>query len=178
MKIRLDSARNEPFRWEETVSIAGAAVGLGPESELSPISVRGSLSRVGSDLLLEANLQFQLTVPCDRCTAPVRADVASTLQLVVAPGKSAGHEDGEHELSEDDFGVLAVSGPGLETEPLIAEQVELELPAHPLCRPDCAGLCPICGGDRNLVECGCAAAEFDPRWVALATMRKKLGKRG
>ena len=51
----------------------------------------------------------------------------------------------------------------------------LLLPTHPLCREDCAGLCPRCGADRNRVACGCAAGETDPRWAALAAFKAKDG---
>ena len=33
----------------------------------------------------------------------------------------------------------------------------LAVPISPLCREDCAGLCPVCGGNRNQVPCTCAA---------------------
>jgi uncharacterized protein len=40
------------------------------------------------------------------------------------------------------------------------------MPFSPLCRPDCLGLCPGCGGDRNLGECP-GHETTDPRWAAL-----------
>ena len=55
---------------------------------------------------------------------------------------------------------------GLDPEQMVRDAVGLELPFSPLCRPDCRGLCPICGGDRNLDECP-GHVETDPRWAAL-----------
>jgi uncharacterized protein len=37
------------------------------------------------------------------------------------------------------------------------------------CRPDCKGLCPHCGQDRNLKECNCQDEVIDPRWANLQT---------
>jgi uncharacterized protein len=54
-----------------------------------------------------------------------------------------------------------------ETHPLVREAVLLELPLAPLCHADCAGLCPQCGIDRNVADCGCAEEEHDPRWAGL-----------
>ena len=53
-------------------------------------------------------------------------------------------------------------------ELLVLSQVilGLQLPFAPLCRPDCAGLCERCGGDRNLGECSCEQ-EIDARWAPL-----------
>ena len=51
------------------------------------------------------------------------------------------------------------------------EFVELAMPVRILCSEDCAGLCPSCGANRNLVEeCGCEP-EIDPRWSALAALK-------
>jgi uncharacterized protein len=48
----------------------------------------------------------------------------------------------------------------------------LGFPAFPLHSPDCAGLCPVCGADRNSVDCGHGGADtIDPRWAALASLR-------
>jgi uncharacterized protein len=53
------------------------------------------------------------------------------------------------------------------------EQFFLTLPMKPLCRPDCQGLCPVCGKNRNREQCDCKAEWVDPR---LAELRKLLDK--
>lgn len=47
-------------------------------------------------------------------------------------------------------------------------------PLKILCREDCKGLCPLCGADRNKVQCGCQQEEVDPRWAALQIIKEKL----
>jgi uncharacterized protein len=48
----------------------------------------------------------------------------------------------------------------------------LMLPTQMLCRPDCAGLCPVCGTDLNLAAPGHAhEREPDPRWAKLSELR-------
>ena len=64
-----------------------------------------------------------------------------------------------------------------QTYPLEGEEIDLELPvrdallldlpAAPLCRDDCAGLCPACGADWNQRSCDCDMTIPDPRWDAL-----------
>jgi uncharacterized protein len=46
----------------------------------------------------------------------------------------------------------------------------LAMPMEMFCRPDCAGLCPHCGGNRNLGECQCEGAAVDPRWAILGKL--------
>jgi uncharacterized protein len=54
--------------------------------------------------------------------------------------------------------------------PMVRDAVVLELPMAPLCRADCAGLCPQCGADRNEGPCSCVAPR-DPRWANLDVLR-------
>jgi uncharacterized protein len=39
----------------------------------------------------------------------------------------------------------------------VREELVLRVETFPLCRPDCAGLCPTCGADLNAGPCGCTA---------------------
>lgn len=68
----------------------------------------------------------------------------------------------------------------LDLYPLVTETLALELPLAPLCRPDCAGLCPVCGVNRNRDDCGHRSEAGDPRWAALAELRElgDLAERG
>jgi uncharacterized protein len=69
--------------------------------------------------------------------------------------------EGETYLLEDDV---------IDLEPMVRDALLLELPLAPLCRDDCAGLCPTCGANRNDEPCDCAEAEPDPRWAALRSL--------
>ena len=51
------------------------------------------------------------------------------------------------------------------------DQVALGLPDQILCRPDCAGLCPVCGKDLNVEPHEHEEAAVDPRWAALEALR-------
>jgi len=63
-------------------------------------------------------------------------------------------------------------GNGLLLEDVLKEQVLLDLPMKLLCRPDCQGLCPQCGQDRNVVNCGCPPDARQDRWAPLARLKK------
>ena len=74
------------------------------------------------------------------------------------------------EVFEDDWDpeqTYPLRADQLDLAPLVRDTVLLELPLAPLCREDCAGICPTCGADRNVAPCGCAGATTDPRWAAL-----------
>jgi uncharacterized protein len=176
MKIRLESARSEPFRWQESIELPHAELDLGDDVEISPVAVRGTLAWAAPNFLLQVRLAYRQTVPCDRCLAPVVAQVEVPVELLVERRRAA-PEGAEKELLEEELDAVEVPGDELDTRPLVAEQVQLHLPTHPLCREDCAGLCPTCGRDRNRGRCGCPEGGGDPRWAALATLRKKFDGR-
>ena len=66
---------------------------------------------------------------------------------------------------------LQIVGEQLDLRPVVRELVLLDAPSTPLCRPDCAGLCPTCGVDRNSQACQCEPPPVDPRWSALDALK-------
>ena len=59
----------------------------------------------------------------------------------------------------------------LDLAPMARQTALIELDAERLCREDCAGLCPMCGVDRNVTECSCDSVVKDDRWAALEGLR-------
>jgi uncharacterized protein len=173
MKIRLDQVRFEPFRWQETCEVPLESLKRPEVLALSPVTWRGQVTYAAPSFHFKARLGYEQTLACDRCLKPFPEQVASDLEVMisVAPPQRV---SGEHELHEKDLGVLFVPDETLETEPLLLEQVLLNLPMKPLCRPDCAGLCKECGADLNLGPCGCEQKTIDPRWGALAAIRERM----
>ncbi|MEX1139794.1 MAG: DUF177 domain-containing protein [Bacteroidota bacterium] len=49
----------------------------------------------------------------------------------------------------------------------VRQYLILSLPLKMLCKDDCAGLCPVCGTNRNTKPCSCTVDETDPRWATL-----------
>ena len=100
---------------------------------------------------------------CRRCAAPVTGELAVEVrERFVDQRPGAGPEvDDELYPIADDF---------VDLGPLVRDAIVLELPMAPLCRDDCAGLCAVCGADRNEGECGCVAPR-DPRWANLDVLR-------
>lgn len=176
LRIRLDQVRFEPFHWQETCVIPAASLERPELTQLSPVSWNGRIHFAEPGYLLKARYQYEQSFTCNRCLQPIVQPVTGDLELVifVAPPRPLG---GEQELQEDDMGVLYLQDENLETEPLLIEQLQLNIPMKPLCRPDCAGLCPTCGADLNLGACGCPSASPDPRWSGLQALKDRLNER-
>jgi uncharacterized protein len=95
---------------------------------------------------------------CRRCAVAVSGDLCIAV-----------HERfGEGTASEDEM--YPVADDAIDLGPLVRDAIVLDLPMAPLCRDDCAGLCPQCGADRNEGACSCVAPT-DPRWANLDVLR-------
>lgn len=68
-----------------------------------------------------------------------------------------------------------VTNTSIDLERMIRDTVGLEIPVNPLCRPDCAGLCPQCGADRNADPCDCPPDVAHPGWAALRELGDSNG---
>ncbi len=172
MEIRLDQIGDEPFRWQETRSIPVDSLQRTQLLELGDIGWDGEIVRTSAGFLLSARLGYTQTLECPRCLGSSRVEVEAEINLHLQP-KSKEPADDELELEEADLGVLYLEGEILDTEAILTEQIQLNVPMRQLCRQDCAGLCPQCGIDRNSEPCGCEEAG-DPRWVALTALRDRL----
>lgn len=115
--------------------------------------------------------------PAGAKAAPAKERRAGKVRSQKAGGGAA-PTDAEVELEKDELGVLVVEGEHLDTEPLIAEQLLLEVPMKPLCAPECRGLCPRCGADRNLTPDCCSEPAGDERWEPLSALRDRLSADG
>ncbi len=63
----------------------------------------------------------------------------------------------------------------LDLEPLVREEMLLAIPINPICRLDCKGLCPICGGNLNETLCTHEDEEIDSRLSVLKTLLDENG---
>jgi len=125
------------------------------------------------DIRVHGDFSTSLEVPCARCLEPVVTDVSNHYDLLYRP---EGSDSGKEELSVTaaEAEISYYPGSGLELADVLQEQVLLAVPLKIVCKPDCKGLCPSCGRNRNLETCDCAEKNEDPRWSGLQDIRKQL----
>ncbi len=119
----------------------------------APMHYELSVKAVSGGALVEGELSTEVAGICGRCLKPVRQKAVNDAVCLFL------------ELSEEDEVDIS--------EDVRAEMV-LELPMNLLCKPECAGLCPRCGADRNLGNCGCGDGpeeKLPGPWDALDGLR-------
>jgi len=135
---------------------------------LSPLEGRVTLMRTSQGVLATGRLRTRLQVECRRCLEPFSMDVEYHLEEEFVPIVRIGDSPLDSvALEEIDEALLIDAEHTLDLTEVVRQALLLEESQAGVCRPDCAGLCPSCGGNRNLEECQCDATPIDPRWAAL-----------
>ena len=125
----------------------------------SPVRVTGSVFNKTGIVSLEFSAAYTLKTDCARCGAPIGKTVEEAFSHILIT-----HSENE---AQDLY--IVVDDLHFDLDALVAEDLFLSMPPRYLCRPDCKGLCPLCGADLNAGDCGCKPAA-DPRWDALKAL--------
>ena len=139
--------------------IVGMATPLARVPDDRPVDAELLLESVIEGIYVSGEVSGEMDLSCGSCLKPIEQPFAVEVhELFAEPGTADPDED--YGLSPE--GVIDI-------EPMLRDAVVLTMPFSPRCTPDCKGLCPRCGGDRNLGECACAP-ETDARWDVLASI--------
>lgn len=137
-----------------------------PELDFEPDfhlhDVRGTLhvSVTGDGVALEGKLKATTELGCSRCLERYQQPLTLEFTEIYAFSPSGGNEDDHKAQSLPADGVINL-------EPLIRQYALLDIPIKHVCREDCKGLCPVCGGNLNEEDCGHEQEEIDPRMAKL-----------
>ena len=135
-------------------------------------AVRGGATRKGQQVRLRGEIKTEVELLCDRCAAPERRALAVEFDTSFIPLEVEAVKAENVELQAEDLLLSAYEGDAVDLDELVREQILLALPTRHLCREDCKGLCQKCGADLNAGDCSCGRGEVDPRWAALADLKK------
>ncbi len=157
-------------RFDETF-LPGRIDFTGEELEqVSPLMVSGSAELVphsDGEVRIRAKYTVEMGSQCDRCLVNARFPLEASFDLYYRPTSEIAKEE-EVEIEEGETEIGFYEGDGLELEDVLREQVLLALPMQRVCREDCLGICPVCGKNRNEVQCDChTSSGRDERWGAL-----------
>jgi uncharacterized protein len=181
MDFKVSELEREPIEFD--LELAPGAVDLGEEAEQA-----GQLAAAGraevlhehrgprdivADIRLKGSFSGRFQVPCARCVEPVEIPLAADFDLIFRPA-AADSEATERSITAPETEIGYYQKDSLSLEDVLREQVLLSLPVRTLCKPDCKGLCPHCGENRNIQPCSCEEGPSDPRWQALAGLRSRI----
>jgi uncharacterized protein len=151
---------------------AGLGLDLVAVPEGAPLELDVRLEAVTEGVLVTGTVTAAISGECARCLDPVRDELAvQVCELFAYPDSTTDATAGADEVHR-------IRGEHLDLEPVVRDAVVLGLPFTPLCRADCAGLCPTCGQRLDELPAGHAHEALDPRWAALAAFTDAAGPSG
>jgi uncharacterized protein len=135
--------------------------GQGYETD-GPADVRLDVSRTTTGHALRLRFAIRLTGPCVRCLTEASHPIEIDAREVDQPG-----------TADEELRSPYVSDGNLDLERWANDAIVLELPSQPLCREDCAGLCPVCGESLNDADPEAHRHESggDPRMAKLRDLK-------
>ena len=123
-----------------------------------------TITRASTGSVFELRFRVRLHGPCQRCLgdAVVERELSAREYQATNPGAS------------DELSTPYVVDDRLDLSAWARDVIALSLPEQILCRPDCAGLCPVCGKNLNDEPHEHTETTVDPRWSALERLRERL----
>ena len=123
----------------------------------SPVTVTATASNRASLVTLALNCRFDYQRSCDRCGE----------QCTVEQNMAFAHKLAQTLVDEGNDDYIETPDFTIELDEVVISDILLSLPQKFLCSDDCRGLCPKCGKNLNLGDCGCDKREIDPRLAIL-----------
>jgi uncharacterized protein len=172
--------------------VAAEEIGLNETDErvAGSLSVNLELHRQDDAVTVAGTLEGTAVRQCVRCLTDYEdplyitlyADYLRQVQATFKKGGTSRHMDRKtsparpnrvgEEVDEEDE-IYHYQGEQLDLIPMLREQVILAAPMQPLCKEDCAGLCPRCGQNLNDRRCACEPEPMDSPFRILRTPRGK-----
>jgi|GEM_PF-527939 len=178
----------EQREYDLTVQVPPVEVG-GRPLRFEPAHLQLTLTSTPKGILASGRLSSSAALECGRCLVEFRQTVSDSFEHLFllseppssrtpsgARGARAGNlpadDDPSEELGDDEeLDVSPITDGQIDFGPIIAAVLDLALPMKPLCRPDCQGLCPICGQPLDSEQpCKCQPENIDPRLATLAKL--------
>ena len=156
---------------DRSYDVADASITLPDELVLAqPIDGHVRLTHTNRGVLARANLRTALAMECVRCLRPTTVPLELSIEdeflpsLDLASGKPVPTEDEPEALRLTDHHEL-------DLEPSVRDAISLAEPIAPLDRPDCPGLCAICGLPLDEGTHDHPDDDVDPRLEALRAFK-------
>ena len=127
--------------------------------------------KIKDAVFVEGSLDTIIETDCSLCLEKAQIPVSSRFHYTFVP-RQADVED-EKELTAEDMDVEYYVEETIDLDPLILEQIILQIPMRVVCRETCRGLCPQCGINLNTTSCTCSGKIIDERLSVLKNLKLK-----
>lgn len=134
---------NQPVGTSRDIHFDFDHIHLQPDLDLQDLHGVVKVGKTPQGILVQANFHARTQSECVRCLAQFDQPLHTEFFELYAFNS--------HSVSES--GLILPEDANINLEPLLRDYLMVEIPISPLCRPDCKGLCPVCGEDLNEITC-------------------------
>ena len=127
---------------------------------VGPIEITGVVMNTGTGFRVRGVIHDERQFACDRCLEECHETQEIPFEEIFRQGEAEPLGD-----------ATPFTGDVIELDALVRDTLLTAQPLHSLCKPDCKGLCPVCGANLNHGECGCDRFVPDPRLAMLKNFR-------
>ena len=128
--------------------------------EFTLVDVQGTIavSVTEDGVVLDGRIKALTQLSCSRCLDPYWQPLEINFTEMFSYHPVEDEDDLEHRLPADG---------SIDLTPIIRDYAILDIPISQVCKPECKGLCPLCGGNLNEEDCGHRQESIDPRLAGL-----------
>ncbi|MBM4038456.1 MAG: DUF177 domain-containing protein [Planctomycetes bacterium] len=171
MKIAVTSLSERPTPLAATMSPKELDLRAEHTRFEAPVQVAVTVTRMQEDVLAEGKASTTAIAECSRCLEDVPIALHGEFEALYVPDTGRFAKRMDHpDFAGSGQRVNFYSELTVDLTDEIRQSVLLELPMKPLCRPDCAGLCPRCGADLNAGPCACKPEKAEDPWAKLRAL--------
>lgn len=163
LRLNVGFIIHESVGYSRDFPIEIPAVSLPPDLDLENLAGNIRVTRTAQGLLVQVKLQAETTAECGRCLTDFQQPLEIDFTELYAFTPDSVTESG---LYVPESGLLDLA-------PLVRDEMLIAIPIRPLCRPDCRGLCPVCGENLNEDDHTHDDDPVDPRLEMLKSLLPK-----
>ncbi len=165
--LKLNIASLSEGHAETQLWVEASEIALDDYPEFShPISAKLDIEKIGHNILINAALQAEVDLICDRCVESFNVQIEDTVRILYTTDQNM------RDREDEDVFVISESTDIIDIKDPVRETLITALPTKRLCKDACRGLCSSCGTNLNEGTCECRAGRIDPRWEKLQQFLK------
>lgn len=130
---------NQPIGTSRDIHFEYPEVTLEPDLKMTEFSGVARIGRTPQGILVQGKFQGNAPAECVRCLSGFEQPLHAAFDELYAFDKR----------SVTESGLILPEDANIDLEPLVRDYLLIEVPISPICKPDCKGLCPICGQNLN-----------------------------
>ena len=139
---------------ESTIDFCGERLSI-----VSPVNVKGSAINFEGKINVDLKITAQVERKCSRCLESFKEEVEVDTEYIFV-----------REAIDNSEEYYTFKGDKVDITDFVLGDIAAKLTMKPLCKVNCKGLCPICGKNKNSIDCQCKSEEIDPRMQALSKL--------